>query len=145
MIKDFPSKFRNDGRETLASSFMKFAVDLSNHSTCNRKKVGSVITDVRHERILCIGYNGNYCGGPNGCEHPESPGNCSCIHAENNCLIKSSESVRGAICYVTLSPCRMCAKLLINAGIGKIVYFEEYRDTSSLELLRSVGVEVEKF
>ena len=68
------------------------------------------------------------------------------IHAEINALLKMDyNNPKSKILYVTLSPCRMCAKAIVNAGIQRVIYDEEYRDTSSLEILRNSGIEVSRF
>jgi dCMP deaminase len=92
--------------------------------------------------MLAVGYNGNYKGGPHVHESKE-PGQSGFIHAEVNALVKcdfSNHKVKHM--YVTHSPCRACAKLIINAGIHRVIFNKPYRDESGLELLRSAGVEV---
>ena len=107
--------------------------------------MGAVIVTSDNTRVLAIGYNGNHSGGPN---EPESLEPCKSgfIHAEINALLKLDyNNPQYKIMYVTLSPCRMCAKAIINAGISEVVYIEEYRDTTSLELLRGAGIVVRKY
>ena len=96
-------------------------------------------------QVLSVGYNGNYTGGPNEVES-EQPGESGFLHAEVNCLLKMDyNNPKSKVMYVTLSPCRMCAKAIINAGISEVVYGEEYRDTSGLEILRNVGISVRSY
>tara|TARA_B100001027_G_scaffold173308_1_gene124628 strand:- start:123 stop:518 length:396 start_codon:yes stop_codon:yes gene_type:complete len=121
---------------------MEFAHLIAKRSYDPRYQVGSVIVTGTNTQVLAIGYNGNYSGGPNEVESV-SPGQSGMIHAEINALIKLDyNSPHDKIMYLTLSPCRTCAKAIINGGISEVVYCEEYRDTSSIDLLRSAGVKV---
>ncbi len=122
--------------------WMEFAHLIAKRSYDPRYQVGSVIVTGTNTQVLAIGYNGNYSGGPNEVESV-SPGQSGMIHAEINALIKLDyNSPHDKIMYLTLSPCRTCAKAIINGGISEVVYCEEYRDTSSIDLLRSAGVKV---
>jgi len=92
--------------------------------------------------MLSIGYNGNYKGGPH---EPESldAGQSGFIHSEANALIKCDFNFgKKKHMYLTHSPCRACAKLIVNAEIARVVYDVPYRDMSGLEILTSVGIEV---
>jgi len=103
-----------------------------------------IVTD-ENTQVLAVGYNGNYSGGPNEVESAE-PGNSGMIHAEINALLKCDYNNRGKkIMYITLSPCKMCAKAIINGGVKEVVFDEEYRDLSGIELLRSAGVSVRRY
>jgi dCMP deaminase len=96
-------------------------------------------------RLLSLGYNGNYRGGPN---EPDSkdPGQSGFIHAEMNALVKCDYSYnRNKIMYLTHSPCPLCAKLIVNANITKVIYDVDYRDTSGLTILQTCGVTVNRF
>ncbi len=96
-------------------------------------------------QVLAVGYNGNYRGGPNVVESLE-PGKSGMIHAETNALIKSDyNNPKKKVMYVTSSPCSGCAKLIINGGIDEVVYDEEYRDPSGLDILRAGGVKTRKY
>ena len=121
---------------------MGVAILASRKSTCDRLKVGAVVCDKDLKTIHSYGYNGNYSGGPNKCDNPEE-GNCSDIHAEINALIKPNRE-KGEIMFITDSPCLMCAKSIINAGIKKVYYLREYRDSSGLKLLKKANVGVVK-
>ena len=125
--------------------WMEFAHIISRRSYDPRHQVGAVVVSSDNTQVLAIGYNGNYKGGPNAAESL-NPGQSGMIHAEINALLKMDyNNPKDKILYVTLSPCRMCAKAIVNAGIKKVYYDEEYRDTSSLEILRGSGVEVSRF
>ncbi len=122
--------------------WMRFADLISLRSYDPRYQVGAVIVTNTNTQVLAVGYNGNYTGGPNTIESP-TPGESGMIHAEINALLKCDyNNPQTKIMYVTLSPCRMCAKAIINGGIKEVVYNEAYRDTSGLELLQSAGVKV---
>ena len=125
--------------------WMEFAHIIARRSYDPRHQVGAVVVSSDNTQVLAIGYNGNYKGGPNAAESL-SPGQSGMIHAEFNALLKMDyNNPKDKILYVTLSPCRMCAKAIVNAGIKKVYYDEEYRDTSSLEILKDSGVEVSRF
>jgi len=129
-------------RPRWADVYLTFAYILSKRSMCLRASVGCVITSWDYNRVLAIGYNGNYKGGPHGCDSKE-PGKCGCLHAEENAIIKldfNDPSFKRL--YTTTSPCKMCSKRIINAGIEQVVYTELYRNTEGIELLMNNSVEV---
>ncbi len=110
-----------------------------------RYKVGAVIVNQDGTQVLSVGYNGDYRGGPNVVES-EEPGESGMIHAEINALIKLDYNYpQRKVMYLTMSPCKMCAKSIVNAGIAEVVYDDEYRDPSGLEILRTAGVKARKF
>jgi len=119
---------------------MAFARGLAARSTCGRLAVGAVLTDPGRLQVLGIGYNGGARGAPHGCDRPE-PGNCGCLHAEVNALLKAPGLVP-KILYVTTAPCAACAKAAVNAGVVKVIYDRPYRLIDGLEILRAAGVEV---
>jgi len=127
------------------SIWTQFASLISKRSYDPRSRVGAVVVSWDNTRILALGYNGNYTGGPH---EPDSiePGKSGFIHAEINALLKMDfhdPAIKKM--YVTLSPCLMCAKAIINAGIDEVVYNEEYRRTDGVDLLRANGITVRKF
>ena len=125
--------------------WMEFAHIIARRSYDPRHQVGAVVVTKDNTQVLAVGYNGNYAGGPNAAEST-IPGESGMIHAEINALLKMDyNNPKEKILYVTLSPCRMCAKAMINTGIVRVVYCKEYRDTSSIDLLRESGVTIEKF
>ena len=140
-FEQYQNSFGTFDRPIGLSVFMNLARDISLRSTCLRRKVGAVITDSSMNRVLCFGYNGNYANGPNECDSLE-PGLCGCVHAEINALTKSTESLDGSKCFITLSPCVNCAKTLINRGVKEVIYDKVYRDTTGLEILKKAGVSV---
>ena len=124
---------------------MKFARTISERSYDPRYQVGAIVVTSDNTQVLSIGYNGNYAGGPNEVESNE-PGESGMIHAEINALIKmdyNDHKLRKM--YVTLSPCRMCAKAIVNAKIDEVIYDVEYRDASGLNLLHQAGVKVRQY
>ena len=124
---------------------MGFAHSIARRSYDPRHQVGAVIVTSDNTQVLSVGYNGYYSGGPNSVES-EIPGESGMLHAEINALLKSDyNNPKKKIMYVTMSPSRMCAKAIVNAGIDKIVYDEEYRDPSGLNLLKNAGIDVTRY
>ena len=139
-------------RPSWTEYFLELAEIASKRSTCMRRHVGAVI--VRDRRVLCTGYN----GAPRGLAHCEDVGClrtklgipsgksaelCRGVHAEQNAIVQASlagVSLEGAELYVTLFPCVVCAKMLINAGIARIYYVEGYPDQLSAELLAEANI-----
>jgi dCMP deaminase len=111
-----------------------------------RLQVGTVITTTDYRKVLAVGYNGNASGLENSCDR-EEPGNCGCLHSEENAVINcDAPRATPKLVFVTHLPCPMCAKRLINMGnVERVVYREEYRDRRSLELLERVGIKVEQY
>jgi dCMP deaminase len=125
--------------------WMSMAETIAQRSYDPRHRVGAVIVSDDNAQVLALGYNGNYSGGPNEAESNE-PGQSGMIHAEINALLKLNyNNPKRKVMYLTLSPCRQCAKCIINAGIDEVVYRDEYRDTSGFELLRKSGLTLKKF
>ncbi|MFN3730080.1 MAG: deoxycytidylate deaminase [Fimbriimonadaceae bacterium] len=140
-------------RPTWDSYFMQIAHLVKSRATCPRRQVGAVI--VREKRILATGYN----GAPRGMRHcpprgseldwPEGcmrAGHCiRSLHAEQNALLQAAMigvPCEGASIYVTCQPCHLCAKMVLNAGIVRIIYEGDYPDDFSVELFRESGLEV---
>lgn len=124
---------------------MSVARTIALRSIDPRHKVGAIIVNEAGTQVLTVGYNGDYRGGPNVVESL-TPGESGTIHAEINALIKLDYNYpQRKVMYLTLSPCRMCAKSIVNAGIDEVVYGDEYRETSGLDILREAGVKVRKF
>lgn len=128
-------------RPSFLEIYAKFAIIISQRSTCTRLKVGTVITTTDFRKVLAIGYNGNASGLPNGCDRQE-PGNCGCLHSEENAVINcDSPRMVEKIVFVTHLPCAQCAKRLINLGhVVKVYYLEEYRNKDALQLFEQVGI-----
>lgn len=125
--------------------WMSCASSISKRSYDPRFQVGAIVVTEDNTQVLAVGYNGNYAGGPNKAESTV-PGESGMIHAEINALLKMDyNNPKKKKMYLTLSPCRLCAKAIVNSGVKEIIYFEEYRETSGLDLLRQMDVLVRKF
>jgi dCMP deaminase len=127
------------------ATYLKMASEWSSLSCCNRKKVGALI--VKDGTIISDGFNGTPKGFPNDCEDQHGETYWYVLHAEANAILKvskSSQSTDGATLYVTYSPCKECSKLIIQSGIKRIIYSEDYRDLSGLVILHEAGVDVLK-
>jgi len=125
--------------------WMDFAHSIARRSYDPRSKVGAVVTTGDNTQVLAIGYNGNYAGGPNEVES-DVPGNSGMLHAEINALLKMDfNNPKCKKLYVTMSPCKMCAKAMINAGIDEVIYDVEYRDITGLEILKKSGINIRRF
>ncbi len=134
--------------------FISIAYMVSSRSTCIRRKVGAVL--VKDKRIIATGYN----GAPAGLKHPDEVGClreklnvpsgerhelCRGLHAEQNAIIQAAlhgVSTKGATLYCTHCPCSLCTKMIINAGIKKILYVEGYSDWLAKELAKEAGLKV---
>ena len=124
-------------------AYLKMALEWGKLSHCKRRQVGALI--VKDKMIISDGYNGTPTGFDNDCEDDENYTKWYVLHAEANAITKvssSTQSSEGATLYVTLSPCRDCSKLIFQAGIIRVVYYEEYKDRSGLDFLIEGGVEV---
>lgn len=105
-------------------------------------KVAAIVVTSDNTQLLALGYNGDHAGGSN-CRESWEPGESGFIHAEVNALIKLDyNSPKKKIMYVSMSPCKMCAKAIVNAGISEVVYRDEYRDRSGIMLLKHAGIQV---
>ena len=130
---------------------------VAKRSTCLRRKVGALI--VKDKRILATGYN----GAPSGLKHCEEVGClreknqipsgqrhelCRGLHAEQNAIIQAALhgiSIKDSTLYCTNSPCVICAKMIINAGIKEVIYEEGYDDPLAMEMLKEAGIKVKRF
>jgi len=123
--------------------YLKMAKIWSSNSYCNRRKVGALI--VKDRMIISDGYNGTPSGFENECEDENNRTKPYVLHAEANAITKvakSNNSSEGSTLYITSSPCLECAKLIIQAGIIRVVYSEDYRLSDGLDLLNRAGVEL---
>ena len=128
-------------RPPLYEVYMRMAEELAKRSTCLRLQVGTVITDRQLENVVGIGYNGNARGFDNRCDSA-TPGACGCIHSEQNALVKAPGRLRDKVAFVTASPCVMCAKLMIQAGVTHFFYREPYRNPEGVDVLKQGNVHV---
>jgi dCMP deaminase len=114
-------------------------------SYCKRKQVGALI--VKDRMIISDGYNGTPSGFENCCENEEGKTHWYVLHAEANAILKlaaSTQSAKGATLYLTLSPCKECSKLILQAGITRLVYINEYSDEDGISFLKNHGIEIEQ-
>ncbi|MCI6373590.1 MAG: dCMP deaminase family protein [Bacteroidaceae bacterium] len=133
-----------DKQKELDSRYLRMARIWSENSYCQRRRVGALI--VKDKRIISDGYNGTPSGFENVCEDEDHLTKPYVLHAEANAITKiarSNNNSDGSTLYVTDSPCVECSKLIIQAGIRRVVYAREYRLTDGIELLRRAGIEVE--
>ena len=125
--------------------WMDFAGLISQRSSDPKFKVGCCIVTQDNCQVLAIGYNGDHKGGSNQRDSLE-PGNSGFIHAEINALIKLDyNSPKKKTLYITLSPCRQCAKAIINGGIDRVIFRDLYRDQSGIELLQLHNIEARQY
>lgn len=117
---------------------------LARRSTCRRLHVAAIVTGWDMQNIEALGYNGPEHHGPNECRGTE-PGQCGCIHAEMNAIIKAPYNRGPLIMFATHSPCHICAMLICQSKILKIVYDNEYRILDGVYLLRERGIVVEHY
>jgi dCMP deaminase len=123
-------------------AYLRMARTWSELSHCNRKQVGAII--VKDGMIISDGYNGTPSGFDNCCENDVGETHWYVLHAEANAILKvakSTHNCHGATLYLTLSPCKDCSKLVLQAGISKVVFINDYKDQSGVDFLKSAGVE----
>jgi dCMP deaminase len=136
--------------------FMNICEDVAKRSTCTRRVIGAVIVNGVTKEILATGYNGN----PRGQDHCTNMGCirdklkipsgeksevCTAVHAEQNALLQAGMKARDGTMYCLIMPCNTCAKMIVNAGIRRVVYRDEYPEEMGKYLLKELGVEVVKF
>ena len=134
-----------DKQKKRDSLYMRMARTWAENSYCERRKVGALL--VKNEMIISDGYNGTPSGFENCCEDANNVSLPYVLHAEANAITKvarSNNSSEGATLYVTASPCMECANLIIQSGIKRVVYGEEYRIMDGIDLLRQAGIVCEK-
>jgi dCMP deaminase len=117
-----------------------FADQISRRSLDPKHKVGAIVVNEENTQVLSIGYNGDQKGGPNQRESLDV-GKSGFIHAEINALIKLDyNNPAKKKMYLTLSPCDVCAKAIINAGIEEVIYLERYEQSNGIDILIDAGV-----
>ena len=124
-------------------AYLKMAQEWAKLSYCKRKQVGALI--VKDRMIISDGYNGTPMGFENCCG--EGKTHWYVLHAEANAILKlaaSTQSAKGATLYLTLSPCKECSKLILQAGISRLVYINEYSDDDGISFLRNHNIEIEQ-
>lgn len=129
-------------QELLDKRYLRMAAIWAENSYCQRRKVGAII--VKDQMIISDGYNGTPAGFENVCEDENGLTKPYVLHAEANAITKVAKSANncdGSTLYITAAPCLECSKLIIQAGIRRVVYSEDYRSEEGLNLLRKVGIE----
>ena len=127
------------------AKYLRMAKIWASNSYCKRRQVGALL--VKDNMIISDGYNGTPAGFENVCEDENGVTKPYVLHAEANAITKvaqSGTSAAGATLYVTASPCMECSKLIIQSGIRRVVYSDEYRLDDGIKLLKRAGIEVEK-
>ena len=138
------SSVEGRGKAAVDYRYLRMARIWAENSYCKRRQVGALV--VKDKMIISDGYNGTPSGFENVCEDEEGITKPYVLHAEANAITKlarSGNNSEGSTLYVTASPCIECAKLIIQAGIRRVVYAEKYRLTDGIDLLTRAGVEVE--
>lgn len=156
LVTDYSAQNNSSKRPAWDDYFMELTEVVAKRSTCLRRKVGAII--VKEKRVLTTGYNGAPADLPHcsevGCirEKKEVPSGqrhelCRGLHAEQNAIIQAAlhgTSIEGAKLYCTHQPCILCSKMIINAGIDRIIFRGSYPDEMAQEMLRKAGVELEQ-
>ena len=138
------SSVEGRGKADVDYRYLRMARIWAENSYCKRRQVGALV--VKDKMIISDGYNGTPSGFENICEDESGVTKPYVLHAEANAITKlarSGNNSEGSTLYVTASPCIECAKLIIQAGIRRVVYAEKYRLTDGIDLLTRAGVEVE--
>ena len=138
------SSVEGRGKSAVDYRYLHMARIWAENSYCKRRQVGALV--VKDKMIISDGYNGTPSGFENVCEDESGVTKPYVLHAEANAITKlarSGNNSEGSTLYVTASPCIECAKLIIQAGIRRVVYAEKYRLTDGIDLLTRAGVEVE--
>ena len=135
---------KTEKQELLDYRYLRMARVWAENSYCKRRKVGALV--VKQKMIISDGYNGTPSGFENICEEENGITKPYVLHAEANAITKlarSGNNSDGSTLYVTASPCIECAKLIIQAGIKRVVYGEKYRLTEGIDLLKRANIEIE--
>src|SRR5512136_329413 len=132
--------------------FMNIAIEVARRSTCTRRQIGAIIVSDVGE-IKSTGYNGN----PRGLPHCHEIGcirdklnipsgtrleTCTAVHAEQNALIQAGTNARGSTLYSTIVPCPICARMILNAQVSRVVYIDDYSNLAGVELLKQAGTKM---
>jgi len=135
------SSLQKDKSLAIDKRYLRMARIWASNSYCRRRQVGALL--VKEKMIISDGYNGTPSGFENECEDASGDTKSYVLHAEANAITKvakSNNSSEGSTLYITTSPCMECSKLIIQAGINRVVYEEEYRITDGLDLLRRAHI-----
>ncbi len=151
--QSLPLFMSDDARPGWDKYFMNLTESIALRGTCTRRRIGALIIN-EHKEIVASGYNGN----PRGQAHCSDMGCirdiqgiksgdkmevCTAVHAEMNALIQAGREARGGTLYCTVLPCNTCAKMILNAGIKRVVYRDDYPEHMGLLLLKELGMTVD--
>ena len=137
---------KEDRQRKFDKHYLEMAAVWAKNSYCKRRQVGALL--VKNKMIISDGFNGTPAGFENQCEDENDVTKPYVLHAEANAITKvakSGNSSEGATLYITTAPCIECAKLIIQSGIERVVYSEEYRKSEGIELLKRANIKVENF
>lgn len=140
---ELKENYQEEKQRKLDYRYLRMARIWAENSYCQRRKVGALV--VKNKMIISDGYNGTPSGFENICEDDNNVTKPYVLHAEANAITKlarSSNNSDGATIYITASPCIECSKLIIQAGIKRVVYGEKYRLSDGIELLKRANIEV---
>ncbi len=145
MQDNFATYSDPDKQDRYDRAYLRLAREWAKLSHCKRKRVGAII--VKDATIIADGYNGTPTGFENDCEDGNGETKWYVLHAEANAILKvarSSNKANGATLYLTNSPCKDCSKLVLQAGIKRLVFVDRYKDTSGLDFLEKAGLEIKQ-
>ena len=143
LLKEMEEIYNKNKQLRYDLAYLKMAKEWSKLSHCIRKQVGALV--VKDRMIISDGYNGSPTGYDNCCEDEDGKTLWYVLHAEANALMKiakSTNNANGATLYITLSPCKECSKLILQAGIKRVVYCNDYKDKDGLNFLEASGIDV---
>lgn len=135
---------KSEKQDKLDRRYLRMARIWAENSYCERRKVGALL--VKDRAIISDGYNGTPCGFENICENEDNKTKPYVLHAEANAITKvakSNNNSEGSTLYITASPCMECSKLIIQAGIKRVVFSELYRSTDGIDLLKKAKIQTE--
>jgi len=124
-------------------AYLRMATEWAKLSHCTRRQVGAII--VKNNIIIADGFNGTPSGFENCCEDSDGKTHWYVLHAEANAILKLAKSNnrgQNSTLYITLSPCKDCSKLILQAGIKRVVYIKGYKDSAGIDFLSKAGIEV---
>ena len=143
LLKEMEENYNKNIQLRYDLAYLKMAKEWSKLSHCKRKQVGALV--VKDRMIISDGYNGSPTGYDNCCEDEDGKTLWYVLHAEANALMKIAKSTNNAneaTLYITLSPCKECSKLILQAGIKRVVYCNDYKDKDGLNFLEESGIDV---
>lgn len=130
-------------QERYDKAYLRMATEWAKLSHCTRKQVGAII--VKDNIIIADGFNGTPSGFDNCCEDNNGDTHWYVLHAEANAILKlarSNNRGQNSTLYITLSPCKDCSKLVLQAGITRVVFMNGYKDSTGIDFLKTAGIEV---